>query len=242
MNNIPFSICFTDTYHNFCFAAYCIAAALVLCVLAGGFWFKLSVAQPVSGGQLYPGTTFFLVYKGVFPPLEAIRLSGVIQLGEHPSPGSDIGGVFIIDFITDLFSQYMISGFFPPLAIPLIGGQSAANVIWKISKTFQQHLYQPQYSFGGLTHIKFVNVYMEFRKYPLNANDDDSDEDGGGSIGSDVISRFLRSLKPAIMKNEGFGIVGSGEEYEGLIEELKKEWNEGTLFFDFVLICAQKPL
>ncbi|THU95977.1 S-adenosyl-L-methionine-dependent methyltransferase [Dendrothele bispora CBS 962.96] len=102
------------------------------------------------------------------------------------------------------------------------------SLVWDCSKRLPEML----------TNIGFVNVYTELRKYPLNADDGD----GGGSIGSDVISRFLRSLKPAIMKNEGFGIVGSGEVYEGLIEELKKEWNEGTLFFDFVLICAQKPL
>jgi len=88
-----------------------------------------------------------------------------------------------------------------------------------------------------LAEIGFENVHSEVKYYPVNVN-----EGEGGKMGSNIISRFLRSLKPAILRHSGFGIVGSDEEYETLIAEVQREWNEGTPFFDLVLIYAQKPV
>lgn len=70
----------------------------------------------------------------------------------------------------------------------------------------------------------------------------------GGSTPDAIVARqsiigAYRSLKKAVVQEGGFGIVGSGEEYDALLDELDREFKvgiDGSYPLELVAIVAQR--
>ncbi|KAK7437241.1 hypothetical protein VKT23_018683 [Stygiomarasmius scandens] len=154
------------------------------CAYAAGIVFAVTIAQPVSGGQLSPAITMAFVATKGFPPLKAVRYiiaqilgayvaclliyvqyhdmiklaegalaaNGVLDetlftpqgpagaFGLYVLPGSNLGQVFLNEFISDLMITLVIftcldptNMFVPPFLVPMVIGLAYAVAVWGYS-------------------------------------------------------------------------------------------------------------
>ncbi|KAF5344495.1 hypothetical protein D9758_014155 [Tetrapyrgos nigripes] len=85
-----------------------------------------------------------------------------------------------------------------------------------------------------LTDAGFVDVRAHNGTYPVNANDGRQ-----GKEGARLTLLWLRCLQPSMLR---LGILNSDREYELLIEEIQKEWDEGVPYQNHFLFYATKPV
>ncbi|KAK7469020.1 hypothetical protein VKT23_003514 [Stygiomarasmius scandens] len=83
----------------------------------------------------------------------------------------------------------------------------------------------------------FVDICQHTGTYPVNSNIDEN-----GKHGADLSVSWMRQLQPSIMRNSGFGIVKSDEDFNNLMEELRQEWDSGVPYKNFVMVWGRKPL
>lgn len=67
----------------------------------------------------------------------------------------------------------------------------------------------------------FVDIVHVPRKIPLGKWGGELGEDGLQSMGG-----FFRAIKKPLLLKGGLGIVKTGEEYDALVDDLEREWNE----------------
>jgi len=87
-----------------------------------------------------------------------------------------------------------------------------------------------------LTEIGFENVQTEVKEAPLGKHKSEA-----GTMGADWLYRGFDSMQPVILRHSGFGIVNSSAEYQSLLAELQREWDEGIPWAEYILVSAQKP-
>ncbi|KAJ3571499.1 hypothetical protein NP233_g3715 [Leucocoprinus birnbaumii] len=85
----------------------------------------------------------------------------------------------------------------------------------------------------------FVNLNIVKRGLPMGA----SWSEEWSAPGVQSIGAFWSALKEPVMREGGLGIVKSGEEYDAVIEDLKRRCEEvPRTYWPMILFTAQKPL
>lgn len=82
----------------------------------------------------------------------------------------------------------------------------------------------------------FADINIECRKLLLS--------DKGGQLGTMARQNFLAvfsGFKTPILAANGFGVVKSAEEYDSIIEDMRREWKDGDEYFNFYIASARKP-
>ncbi|KAK0223751.1 hypothetical protein IW262DRAFT_852769 [Armillaria fumosa] len=82
----------------------------------------------------------------------------------------------------------------------------------------------------------FINVHSETRALPLGA--------WAGADGieqRDNIAAVYSAMWGPIFEAGGFGLVSSEQEYDDLLDDLTKEWDDGPDVFEWTVVYAQKP-
>ncbi|KAK7466435.1 hypothetical protein VKT23_005157 [Stygiomarasmius scandens] len=87
-----------------------------------------------------------------------------------------------------------------------------------------------------LMEIGFKDILIEVKEGPIGKQKGDA-----GLEGADIQCRGLRSMQPIILRYSGFGIVNNSEEFESLLDTIQREWDEGTSWLDYVVVCARRP-
>lgn len=83
----------------------------------------------------------------------------------------------------------------------------------------------------------FVNVKVEILRIPMGKL-----AGPAGIDGSRNLIGVFRALRSGIISAGGFGVVKSLEEYDKLIDDLEKEWDETEGFVsEFHIVYAQRP-
>ncbi|KAI5834195.1 hypothetical protein K523DRAFT_412625 [Schizophyllum commune Tattone D] len=88
-----------------------------------------------------------------------------------------------------------------------------------------------------LKDVGFCNVRNELVQIEMVGSTPDA------IVARQSIIGAYRRLKKAIVQEGGFGIVGSGEEYDALLDELDREFEtgvNGSYLMEFVAVVAQK--
>lgn len=83
----------------------------------------------------------------------------------------------------------------------------------------------------------FVSVFVEVLSISLGKSAGEKGSDGARNS-----MAFFRAVKEPILRDGGYEMVGSGDEYDGLIDNVEKEWKETEGHdVEFHIICAQRP-
>lgn len=90
---------------------------------------------------------------------------------------------------------------------------------------------------GWLREAGFIDIEVKERRGPLGKKLGEL-----GELGAQNHGTVYRNMKGALMKGKGSNLFGSGEEYDDLVDEVIKEWDEVGAYYVWHLIIARKPL
>ncbi|KAF5368378.1 hypothetical protein D9758_002469 [Tetrapyrgos nigripes] len=89
-----------------------------------------------------------------------------------------------------------------------------------------------------LSAVGFREVTVDLKGIPVGP-----EAGNAGREGSETLSLAMSQLKGIVMQYSGLGVVGSEEEFDHIVCEQKREWDEGvnTLGLTYFISCARKP-
>ncbi|KAK7458906.1 hypothetical protein VKT23_009917, partial [Stygiomarasmius scandens] len=87
-----------------------------------------------------------------------------------------------------------------------------------------------------LKEIGFEDIWIEPTEAPIGKR-----KGKAGVVGADWQYRGFSSMESVIMQYSGFGIVNNSDEYQSMLAELQREWDEGIPWMDYVVVSARKP-
>lgn len=90
---------------------------------------------------------------------------------------------------------------------------------------------------GWLRDSGFIDIEVRERKGPLGKKLGEL-----GELGAQNHGTVYRNMKSALMKNEGNNLFGSGDEYDALIDDVIREWDDVGAYYIWHLIIARKPM